>query len=51
MAFDEELVERIRGVLVDEPDLTEKKMFGGLGFIQRLSLPNVATQHCTWRHN
>ena len=33
MAFDEELVERIRGVLVDEPDLTEKKMFGGLGFM------------------
>lgn len=33
MAFDEELAERIRTLAVDEPPLTEKKMFGGLGFM------------------
>ena len=33
MAYDEELAERIRELLVDEPDLTEKKMFGGLAFL------------------
>jgi TfoX/Sxy family transcriptional regulator of competence genes len=33
MAFDEELAERIRAVMVDEPDTSEKKMFGGLGFM------------------
>ena len=30
MAYDEGLAERIRDVLVDVPDVTEKKMFGGL---------------------
>jgi TfoX/Sxy family transcriptional regulator of competence genes len=32
MAYDEELAERIRGVLANEP-VTEKKMFGGLAFL------------------
>jgi TfoX/Sxy family transcriptional regulator of competence genes len=33
MAYDEELAGRIRQLLGDEPDLTEKKMFGGLAFL------------------
>ena len=32
MAYDEELAERIRD-LVDGPDVTERKMFGGLAFL------------------
>jgi hypothetical protein len=30
MAYDEGLAERVREVLADVPDVTEKKMFGGL---------------------
>ena len=33
MAYDEELADRIRDLVGDEPDLTEKKMFGGLAFL------------------
>jgi TfoX/Sxy family transcriptional regulator of competence genes len=33
VAYDEKLAERIRALLYDEPDLTEKKMFGGLAFL------------------
>jgi TfoX/Sxy family transcriptional regulator of competence genes len=33
MAYDEELADRIRAQLGDRADLTEKKMFGGLGFM------------------
>ena len=33
MAYDEALAERIRGLLAGEPDVTEKKMFGGLAFL------------------
>ena len=33
VAYDEDLADRIRDVLADEPDLTEKKMFGGLAFL------------------
>lgn len=33
MAYDEELADRIRELVVGEPDLTEKKMFGGLAFL------------------
>jgi len=33
MAYDEDLAARIRLVLADEPDVIEKKMFGGLGFL------------------
>jgi TfoX/Sxy family transcriptional regulator of competence genes len=33
MAYDEVLAERIRGLLADEPDVTEKRMFGGLAFL------------------
>jgi TfoX/Sxy family transcriptional regulator of competence genes len=33
MAYDEELADRIRTLLGDRPNLTEKKLFGGLGFM------------------
>lgn len=33
MAFDEEMADRVRSALAGEPDLTERKMFGGLGFM------------------
>lgn len=33
MAYDEDLARRIRELLVDESDITEKKMFGGLAFL------------------
>jgi TfoX/Sxy family transcriptional regulator of competence genes len=33
MAYDEELAGRIRELLADEPNVTEKKMFGGIGFM------------------
>jgi hypothetical protein len=33
VAYDEDLADRIRELLGDEPDLTEKKMFGGLAFL------------------
>ncbi|MGH3366749.1 MAG: TfoX/Sxy family protein [Nocardioidaceae bacterium] len=33
MAYDEELANRIREVVQDEPGLSEKRMFGGLAFL------------------
>jgi hypothetical protein len=33
VAYDEELAERLRDLLADEPGLTEQKMFGGLAFL------------------
>ena len=33
MAYDEELANRIRALVADEPDLSEMKMFGGLAFL------------------
>jgi hypothetical protein len=33
MAYDEELADRIRSVVEDEPGLSEKRMFGGLAFL------------------
>jgi TfoX/Sxy family transcriptional regulator of competence genes len=33
MAYDEELADRIRALLADEPAVTEQRMFGGLGFM------------------
>ena len=33
MAYDEELANRIRTLIGDEPGLTEKAMFGGLAFL------------------
>jgi TfoX/Sxy family transcriptional regulator of competence genes len=33
MAYDEGLAERLHDLLVELPDITSKKMFGGLGFL------------------
>ena len=33
MAYDEDLVHRLRELLADQDGLTEKKMFGGLAFL------------------
>jgi TfoX/Sxy family transcriptional regulator of competence genes len=33
MAYDEELAQRIRELVGDQPALTEQKMFGGLAFL------------------
>lgn len=33
MAYDEDLANRIRELIAAEPGVTEKKMFGGLGFM------------------
>jgi TfoX/Sxy family transcriptional regulator of competence genes len=33
MAFDEGLAERIRGLILDDPRISERKMFGGLCFM------------------
>ena len=35
MAYDEHLAERIRAVLDHEPEMVEKKMFGGVSFLLR----------------
>ena len=33
MAYDEDLAERIRGLLAAEPGVSEQRMFGGLAFL------------------
>jgi len=33
MAYDEDLANRIRELVVGEPNVTEKRMFGGLAFV------------------
>jgi TfoX/Sxy family transcriptional regulator of competence genes len=33
MAYDEDLADRIRELVQDEPNLTEQRMFGGLAFL------------------
>jgi hypothetical protein len=33
MAYDEDLAARIRDLVGEDPDITEKKMFGGLAFL------------------
>ncbi len=33
MAYDEELADRVRELVVDQDGLTEKRMFGGLAFL------------------
>jgi TfoX/Sxy family transcriptional regulator of competence genes len=33
MPYDEHLADRVRDLLLDHPDVTEKRMFGGLAFL------------------
>jgi hypothetical protein len=34
MAFDEGLAQRVRELIADQPDLSERRMFGGLCFMR-----------------
>lgn len=43
MAYDQELAARIRALLGDAPDVTEKKMFGGLAFLVRGNMAIAAS--------
>ena len=43
MAYDEELADRIRALLSDAKDVTEKKMFGGLAFLVRGNMAIAAS--------
>ena len=43
MAYDEKLADRIRHLVDGEPDLTEMKMFGGLGFLIRGNMAVAAS--------
>lgn len=43
MAYDEALAARIRSLLADVPDVTEKKMFGGLAFLVRGNMAIAAS--------
>ena len=44
MAYDEELAHRIRAQIGADPDLTEKKMFGGLAFLIRGNMAVAASR-------
>ncbi|MGH3422884.1 MAG: TfoX/Sxy family protein [Streptosporangiaceae bacterium] len=43
MAYDQDLAERIRRLIGTDPDLTEKKMFGGLAFLIRGNMAIAAS--------
>jgi TfoX-like protein len=43
VAYDQDLADRIRDLLGDEPDLTEQKMFGGLAFLIRGNMAVAAS--------
>jgi TfoX/Sxy family transcriptional regulator of competence genes len=45
MAYDEELAHRIRAVLAGESGVSEKRMFGGLGFLINGNLAASASSH------
>ncbi|MGI8580146.1 MAG: TfoX/Sxy family protein [Solirubrobacteraceae bacterium] len=45
MAYDEDLVHRLRELLGDETDVTEKKMFGGHAFLVRRHLCVAASRN------
>jgi TfoX/Sxy family transcriptional regulator of competence genes len=43
VAYDEDLADRIRELIGPDPDLTEKKMFGGLAFLIRGNMAVAAS--------
>lgn len=45
MAYDRVFADRIRACLDDQPDLTEKAMFGGLGFMVNGNMGVAAAGH------
>jgi hypothetical protein len=44
MAYDQDLAERIRVLLEDEPNLSEQRMFGGLAFLIRGNMAVAASR-------
>jgi TfoX/Sxy family transcriptional regulator of competence genes len=46
MAYDEKLADRIRELVGDEPNVTEKKMFGGLAFLVGGNMAISASGQC-----
>jgi hypothetical protein len=46
MAYDQELAGRIRRLIGSDPELTEKKMFGGLAFLIRGNMAIAASSEC-----
>ena len=45
MAYDQELADRIRRLIGSDPDITEKKMFGGLAFLIAGNMAIAASNH------
>jgi TfoX/Sxy family transcriptional regulator of competence genes len=45
MAYDEDLANRLRELLADEDAITEKKMFGGLAFLQHGNMTVSASRN------
>ena len=43
MAYDEDLADRIRELVADESNVTEKRMFGGLAFLVRGNMAIAAS--------
>jgi TfoX/Sxy family transcriptional regulator of competence genes len=43
MAYDEELADRLRELMAPAPDVTEKRMFGGLAFMVRGNMAVAAS--------
>lgn len=43
MAYDQEIAERIRYLIGNDPEVTEKKMFGGLAFLVRGNMAIAAS--------
>jgi hypothetical protein len=48
VAYDEDLANRIRDVVQDEPGLTEKRMFGGLAFLINGNMAVSASGQQPW---
>ncbi len=44
MAYSEELAQRMREALITTPDLVEKKMFGGIGFMVQGNMACASTK-------
>ena len=55
MSYDADLAERIRDLLIDEPRVTETKMFGGLAFLVDVAAyiathaANTHEQYAEWK--
>lgn len=45
MTYDEDLAERLRDALADEPSITEQKMFGGVAFMANGNLAAGASSN------